>query len=100
MRTRIAATLLAAAVMTIVIAVGPAHAAAPVIVNPTRFLESQTIPNENGPGNTLRMTFLVKHDPGVSVTNLRVDDDYDGTDNTSTAATRTTTTQEIAGTHS
>src|SRR4051794_40865358 len=99
MKTRLAATVLAAAVISVVIAVGPAHAAAPALVNPTRFLESLTIPNENGPGNTLRMTFLVKHDPGVSVSNLRVDDDYDGTDNTSTAATRTITTQEIAGTN-
>src|SRR5689334_1372849 len=83
--------------MSIVVAVGPAHADAPVLVNSSgnNWLESLTISNEDTSKNTMRMTFLVKHDPGVTVSNVRVDDDYNGTDNTATAGTRTITTQDL-----
>ena len=37
-------------------------------------------------GRQIVLTALVKHDPGLSITALRVDDNYDGTDNTGTAS--------------
>jgi hypothetical protein len=64
----------------------PAFAAAPTISN-SDWLETKTMAtNINDP---LRITVVVRHDSTDTVLGLRLDEDWDGTDNTSTKGLRT-----------
>lgn len=78
-----------------------AAAAAPVILNTsstngqTNWLESFNVADDTG-NQTQRVwvTLTVKHDPGRRVTGIRIDDDYNGSDNTSGATLRAVTAQQ------
>lgn len=83
----------------------PAAAAAvtPSVVNTsstggqTNWLESFATTGENGDnasGHQVRLSVLVKHDPGRKVTGLKIDEDYNGTDEASSATTRPVTAQQ------
>jgi len=71
-----------------------AATASPAIVNTG--VNGDSIPNwlqtpaigrpTSGSGDTVRTTFLVKLAPGATVNGLKVDSDYNGTDNTSSAS--------------
>jgi hypothetical protein len=80
---------------------GNARAATPTIVNQsstggqTNWLESFTVANAgNADGHRVWITVLVKHDPGRKVTGLRIDADYDGTDETGSETVRAVTAQQ------
>ncbi len=90
-----------AAVFLVAVGAAPAGAAAPTIVNQsstggqTNWLESFTVGNAgNADGHRAWFTVLVKHDPGRKVTGLRIDDNYDGTDNTGSETLRGVTSQQ------
>ncbi len=77
-----------------------AQAITPTIVNNSdtsagfkAWLESPATSGEAN-GNSLRLTLLVKHDPGRSVTGVKIDDDWNGTDETTTKTVKTTTLQQ------
>ena len=62
------------------------------------FLETPAIRRPGaGSGDVPRMSFYVKTDPGVSVTGVKADFDWDGNDNTSTAAPSSVTVDAPAG---
>lgn len=97
--------LLAAAVglglIAMLIGTGKADAATPVIQNTsstnsqTNWLESFTVSDHTGrEANRVWVTLTVKHDPGRKVTGIRIDDDYNGTDNASSATLRSVTAQQ------
>ena len=79
-----------------------ASAATPVIVNDAvvaqnqkQWLESWTIGLEaNNQTNKARVTLLVKHDVGLKVTGLRIDDDNNGTDSAGSATIRPVTAEQ------
>lgn len=50
-------------------------------------------------GNTVRVSLLVKHDPGRTVTGLKIDDDWNATDDSDGAAPKTVTSVQpvVAG---
>ncbi len=82
---------------------GQANAATPVIVNTsstggqTNWLESFATGGEGDGGDNrsqIKISLLVKHDPGRKVTGIRVDDDYDGTNNTASKAIKSVTAQQ------
>ncbi|MCO5315805.1 MAG: Ig-like domain-containing protein [Solirubrobacterales bacterium] len=87
---------------------GRAEAAAPVIMNTANapgpsgmsfgknWLENWT-PSDGF--RQVRVTLTVKHDPGRRVTGLRIDDDYNGNDDTGSATLRAVTPQQptVAG---
>jgi len=82
---------------------GTARAATPTIVNQsstggqTNWLESFTTGGEGDGGDNraqIKISLLVKHDVGRKVTGIKVDDDYDGTDNTSSKTTKNVTAQQ------
>ena len=82
-----------------------ASAAIPQIVNatagtptgPQRWLETTTVSGE-APGpdasRTVRLSLLVKHDVGKSITGLKIDQDYNATDNAAAATTVAATSQQ------
>jgi hypothetical protein len=72
-----------------------AEAITPTIVNSgtNQWVESLAVPGEDT-GNNFRTTVLVRHDPGRSVTGLRVDKDFDGSDETGTAGITAVTSQQ------
>src|SRR5215212_5058093 len=56
----------------------------------TTWLASMATGGQDDKGaNVLRIEMLVKHDPGRKVTGLRIDDDWDGTDEAASAAIKT-----------
>src|SRR5215212_7081636 len=58
----------------------PAMAATPTIVNTANWLESPATGGQTNNGaNTVSVTVVVKHDPGVSVDQLVFDEDWDST---------------------
>lgn len=78
-----------------------AQAITPTIVNTsstggqTNWLETFTTAGETGnSANQVRVSVLVKHDPGREVTGLKFDDNYDGTDNTTADVVRAVTAQQ------
>jgi hypothetical protein len=95
-----AAGAAAAVVVTMLVAMAtPAAAAAPAIVNAgsgSQWLESFAVPKDTN-GERIFVTYVVKHDLGVQVTGLAVDDDWNGTDNTSTIAADAVTATLIPG---
>ncbi|MCO5315203.1 MAG: Ig-like domain-containing protein [Solirubrobacterales bacterium] len=86
---------------------GPGHID-PVIVNDTKvqtkpgleqrsWLESFAISNGTTAGrngNTVRVSLLVKHDPGRSVTGLKIDDDWNGSEDSTAKPVKPVTTQQ------
>src|SRR3954470_11950177 len=72
-----------------------AVAITPVIVNngATQWTESLAVPGEDT-SNNFRTTVLVRHDPGRSVTGLRVDKDFNGNDDTGSAGIVAVTSQQ------
>lgn len=64
-----------------------AGAATPVIVNNTQWLENTSTGGQTNNGaNRMWVTVLVQHDVGRKVTGLRIDDNWNGTDDSATAA--------------
>src|SRR3954453_11437930 len=94
--------LLAAAITTAALfgAAGQARAPAPTIVNSSTWLEAPTLSGQTtNSSNKARISLVVDHDPGRKVTSLRIDDDWNGTDNTPTGGTLVSVTpQQPAGT--
>lgn len=90
-----------AAATLFVLGTAESRAATPTIVNQsstggqTNWLESFTVGNAgNADGRRVWITLVVRHDPGRRVTGLRIDDNYDGTDNTSSSTVRSVTPQQ------
>jgi len=95
------ALALCGALLVTAFAAGQVEAATPVIQNTsstnsqTNWLESFTVSDNSGrESNRVWVTLTVKHDPGRKVTGIRIDDDYNGTDNASTATLRAVTAQQ------
>jgi hypothetical protein len=64
------------------------------------WLESWTTTGQtDNAGDRVRLSVLVKHAAGTEVTGLRIDDDYDGTDETASATIKPVTAQQpnVAG---
>src|SRR5688572_26787475 len=95
---RLSLALLIATVAMLTFA-APSFAAAPQIVNSSSWLESLATSGESGKnGNWVRVTTVVKHDPGVTIDQLQFDDDWDGTtDPTSTKTNFTAQKMNVAG---
>ena len=76
---RITVAAIAALILSTLITAN-ASAATPVIVNGSngQWLESGSIGDNGGNSAAVTVSLLVKHDPGRNVTNLKIDDDYDG----------------------
>jgi Ca2+-binding RTX toxin-like protein len=78
-----------------------AQAANPVIQNEagtSRMILSGTAAREStGGANKLDLQVVVKHDRGTKLAGLKIDDDYDGTDESSSATTTAVTAQQPAG---
>lgn len=73
------------------------QAAAPVIVNrshPGQWLETLSLSRQNP---RAVVTFVVTHDPGVSITGLAVDSNYDGADSTAFAPLTVVGAQRMFG---
>ena len=92
---RITVAAIAALILSTLITAN-ASAATPVIVNGSngQWLESGSIGDNGGNSAAVTVSLLVKHDPGRNVTNLKIDDDYDGTDNTTSKALKAVTAQQ------
>jgi hypothetical protein len=73
----------------------PAFAAAPTISNSSTWLESKTM--ATGVNDPLRITTVVRHDSTDTVLGLRLDEDWDGTDNTSSKGLRTPASPGASG---
>ncbi len=93
--------VLATTILFSVLLVAAASAATPTILNTsstngqTNWLESFFSSGEtNNSGNKVRISLAVKHDPGRKVTGLKIDDDWDGTDNTTSKAVKNVTAQQ------
>lgn len=81
-----------------------AGAATPIIVNngsvadrsnQKAWLSSTVVGGEtNNNSNRVRVSLFIQHDIGRKVTGLRIDEDYNGTDSSNTAAFRAVTTQQ------
>src|SRR4051794_15525451 len=75
-------------------AAAPASAATPTIANngnvsgQPQWLESFGTVGDGSVYNKVHVTVVVKHDPGRKVTGLRLDDDWNGSDNAATATLR------------
>ena len=84
-----------AAIAMIILLPSSASATTPTIVNESngQWLESGSIGDNGGNSAAVTVSLLVKHDPGRKVTNLKIDDDYDGTDNTTSKALKAVTAQ-------
>src|SRR5687767_7799857 len=87
------------ALAAILVPAASANAAAPQIVNSSSWLESLATSGENGKnGNWVRVTTVVKHDPGETIDQLQFDDDWDGNiDPTSTKTGFTAQKMNVAG---
>ena len=85
-----------AAIAMIILLPSSASATTPTIVNESngQWLESGSIGDNGGNSAAVTVSLLVKHDPGRKVTNLKIDDDYDGTDNTTSKALKAVTAQQ------
>lgn len=75
---------------------GQAEAAAPQILNSTQWLESTSAATNGGAAGTrdVTLTLMVKHDVGRRINRIKIDDDYDGTDNTTSKSARTLSTTQ------
>ena len=92
--------LLVLVALAALLAAAPSAHAVATITNSsgTNWLESLSAPGEGGTGMRIRVTTVVKHDPGREVTGLRIDDDYDGTDETGSVSVRAVTSEQPSGT--
>ena len=93
----------AAAAVTVPAAPASADVAVPVILNDgaqngpdTQWAETQGLPDDNGV-RQFWATFLVQHTLGRTITGVRADVNFDGTDNTTTLATTTIASLAPAG---
>ncbi len=92
---RVSLLLLASLLAVLGIVPANAQAITPTIVNGGRAIENNTTARESGQSaNRMAVLPVVKHDPGLSVTGVRVDTDYNGTDESSTATLRAVTSQQ------
>lgn len=93
----LAVTVLAAVLAIDLVAPTPAAAATPTIENNggNEWLETFSVPKDTN-GERIRVTFLVRHDPGRRVTGLAVDDNWDGTDNTFSVTPDAVSAQQAA----
>lgn len=91
------ALLVAAVFTTLLLLAGPASAQTVVNSASDRWLETQSAPGEGGTGARAHVTLVVKHDPGLEVTGLRYDTNYDGTDNTPNAGITAVTAEQPPG---
>jgi hypothetical protein len=89
MRVRVwLVALVAALVAACSLSAARADAATPTIENGANILEQTVYGGENNnksPGpdaNRIWVTLVVSHDPGAAFQGIRIDDDFDGTDNT------------------
>ena len=99
-----AVVALSLAVVALVVApVGTTSATppAPVILNSgvqnggnAQWLETQGLPDDGGV-RQVWVTFLVQHPVGRSITGVRADTNFDGTDNTASIGTTAVTSQEL-----
>jgi len=89
---------LAGLLVLLALAPGRAAAAAPQISNGSNWLESQAA--TGGPGSApgtpreVTVSLMVKHDVGRRIDRIKIDDDYNGTDNTAAASVRTLTASQ------
>ncbi|MBA2282531.1 MAG: tandem-95 repeat protein [Acidimicrobiia bacterium] len=103
-RTLLAAALgLVASGLPLLATATPAAAAppAPVILNNgaqnggnAQWLQSQGLPDDGGV-RQVWTTFLVQHEPGRSITGIRADINFDGSDNTSSIGTTAVMAQQL-----
>lgn len=70
---------------------GQAQAANPQILNSSQWLESTSAATNGGAAGTreITLTLMVKHDVGRRINRIKIDDDYDGSDNTTSKSART-----------
>ncbi|MDQ2700367.1 MAG: cadherin-like domain-containing protein [Actinomycetota bacterium] len=87
--------------LLVLLAAGSAFAATPTIVNTsstggqTNWLESFTLSDDTGnQTHRIWVTLNVRHDPGREVTSIKIDDDYNGSDNTSSETVRNVSAQQ------
>jgi hypothetical protein len=80
---------------------GSASAATPTIVNTsstggqTNWLETFAVSDDTGnQAHRIYVSLTVKHDPGLRVTAVKIDDDYNGSDNTGSETVRNVTAQQ------
>ena len=78
-----------------------ANAATPTLLNTsstggqTNWLESlYTLGETNNSANKIRISLAVKHDAGRRVTGLKIDDDWNGDDNTTSKSVKSVTAQQ------
>jgi len=84
-----------AALLAVVLPSGSADAATPTIANGSNWLlQNFSLGETNNGGNHVWLSLAVKHDVGRKVTGLKIDDDWDGTDNTTSKAVKTVTAQQ------
>jgi hypothetical protein len=90
--------LLAAVAAVFAFAGLAASAQAATITNSTQWLETLAVMGEtDNAGNQARMTFVVEHPRGRTVTGIQVDDDWNGTNNLTATSPLLGTTQQPAG---
>ncbi len=99
-RVAMAVLAVAAVIAGLAFGAGSAQAATPTILNTGNWLESTfSLGETNNSANRVFISLAVKHDPGREVNRIKIDDDWDGNDNTTSKTAKTVTAQQpdIAG---